>query len=525
MTDNHATTRTEASVGTTVTAPHGAGRTAIELRQVERSFGSIRALKGVDLRVERGTVHALVGENGAGKSTCLGVIAGRVVRDSGELLIFDQAIQHNTPRRARAAGVVSVYQELTIVPELSAQANVFLGQNLSKNGLTRDRAMRQRYRDLCAELEVACHADEKAGHLSVADQQLLEIMRALVADAQIVLDEPTASLAPHERQVLLRLIGVLRGRGITIVLVSHNLDEVLQTSDRITVFRDGSVARDADRSELTKPDIVHAMLGRALRPLQSLRPAPSHEHELLRIEGLTVPGAIEDISFSIAPGEILGIGGLVGSGRTSVLKALAGATPQATGRLWVEGQERPWPKSPRKARAMGIALIPEDRKSQGLVGVLSAAENIILSDLSQPSSCGFLFGRQIKEAGAAAAEGFGIDKARLQQPASQLSGGNQQKLLLARWAHSRPTVLLADEPTRGIDVGAKAEILNHLQRLADAGLSIVIVSSELEEVVATSSRILVLAEGRRVGFLDNSDGSVDARDLLQTIFDRNERAA
>jgi ABC-type sugar transport system ATPase subunit len=496
---------------------------ALNLVGVTRSFGATKALKGIDLEVARGTVHALVGENGAGKSTCLGIIAGRIQQDSGDLEVFGKPLEHNNPRRARSAGIVSVYQELTIVPELTSQANVFLGQTVASTGVTQDRAMKRRYRALCEELGVACHADVKAGRLSVADQQLLEIMRALISEPDIVLlDEPTASLAPHEREVLLRLMRDLRDRGITIVFVSHNLDEVLEISDRITVFREGQIAREAGRGEVTKDHIVKAMLGRALDERPEPRRFRRGKETRLRVEHLTVPGAVSDISFDLAPGEILGIGGLVGSGRTTILRALAGASPTATGRFWMDGKEHRWPRSPRMGRKLGITLLPEDRKTEGLVGALSGAENIVLADLKSPSNHGLLFQSQIRGSGLKAAQGFGIDTSRLSQPASNLSGGNQQKLLLARCAHSNPSVLLADEPTRGIDVGAKQEILAHLQRLADGGMSIVIVSSELEEVVAASNRILVLAEGEMVATLESTETGVDEHDILKQIFKTQE---
>jgi len=492
---------------------------AIELEGIDRSFGATRALQGIDLKVRRGSVHALVGENGAGKSTCLGVIAGRVAQDRGDVRVFGEPLDHNNPRRARAAGVVSVYQELTIVPEMTAEQNVFLGQVAARGGVTQDRAMRNRYRSLCRELEVSCHLDVKAGHLSVAEQQLLEIMRALLSDPRIILlDEPTASLAPHEREVLLRLMGTLSRSGITIVFVSHNLDEVLEVSDRVTVFRSGVIATEADRGEITKDQIVEAMLGRALEARPEPRRFEPSGAERLRVQNLNVPGAVSDISFDLFPGEILGIGGLVGSGRTSILRALAGVSPNASGQIWIDGKERRWPKTPRNGRRLGIALLPEDRKTEGLVGPLSAAENIILSDLSGSAHSGVIFQRQIIESSTKAAQGFGIDTSRLSQPANNLSGGNQQKLLLARWAHSRPSILLADEPTRGIDVGAKQEILTHLQRLADEGMAIVIVSSELEEIVAASNRILVLSEGRLVGTLENTSGGVDEHEILKHIF-------
>src|SRR6185369_13935474 len=287
--------------------------------------------------ISAGSIHALIGENGAGKSTCLGAIAGRVQTDEGVISIFGHEVGDTSPRRTRALGVVSVYQELTTIPGLSAQANVFLGQPRSRWGWLRDAAMRARYVELCRDLKVACFADTPAGALSVGDQQLLEIMRALVADARIILlDEPTASLAPHERRVLLDLMRGLRDRGVTVVFVSHNLDEVLEVSDTVTVFRDGAVVRQDRASEVSKKVVVEAMLGRKLSEATTHHhPRPGSGPSRLRVEGLSVPRALTDISFELRAGEILGLGGLVGSGRTSVLRALAGATPSASGELWI----------------------------------------------------------------------------------------------------------------------------------------------------------------------------------------------
>jgi len=510
-----------AAAATSSSADVASDQPAVRLRQVRKRYGGTLALKGIDLDISAGSIHALIGENGAGKSTCLGAIAGRVQIDEGVISIFGHEVGDTSPRRTRALGVVSVYQELTTIPGLSAQANVFLGQPRSRWGWLRDAAMRARYVELCRDLKVACFADTPAGALSVGDQQLLEIMRALVADARIILlDEPTASLAPHERGVLLDLMRGLRDRGVTVVFVSHNLDEVLEVSDTVTVFRDGAVVRQDRASEVSKKVVVEAMLGRKLSE------ATTHHHPRagsgptrLRVEGLSVPRALTDISFELRAGEILGLGGLVGSGRTSVLRALAGATPSASGELWINSARVRWPRSPRRARALGIALLPEDRKTQGVNLARSGAENIVMSDLGAVARAGFLTTRDIMAAAERAATGFGINAAVLSKPAGTLSGGNQQKLLLARWAHSLPTVLLADEPTRGIDVGAKQEILAHLEHLAGEGMSIIIASSELEEVVQISHRILVLAEGRAVGLLDNSERTVDEHDVLRTIFE------
>jgi len=421
----------------------------------------------------------------------------------------------------RAAGVAAVYQELTTLPDMTAQANVFLGQQLSGYGYVKDREMRTRYVELCEELGIASFPDKRAGRMSVADQQLLEMMRALISNAKIILlDEPTASLAPHERNVMLNLMESLRDSGITIMFVSHNLDEVMRVADVITVFREGSITAHGPASETTKTEMIEAMLGRAyLEPTnRRTAPVPATETSRLRISDVTVKGAIENISLDLRPGEILGIGGLVGSGRTTLLNAIAGAVPVSAGEMWVDGGHIPWPRSPRAARSRGFVLLPEDRKTQGLIPDRNGAENILVSDLPAVARFGIVNRRAFMAAAETSARGFGVAPEALLKKASQLSGGNQQKLLLARCAHSGPTVLLADEPTRGIDIGAKAEIVERLNDLATAGLSIIFVSSELDEVAAISHRIVVLAEGRMLGVLDNSKGDVDEKVILHTIF-------
>jgi ABC-type sugar transport system ATPase subunit len=513
---------TNADLGPQARSDQQPGPPAVELGGITKHFGGTMALKGIDLSVEAGSIHALVGENGAGKSTCLGVIAGRVRPDGGRLQIRGRDFADNSPRRMRSVGVAAVYQELTIIPELSAQANVFLGHPLTRSGYLRDGEMRARYLELCHQLGVASYPDVKAGHLSVADQQLLEIMRAITSDATIILlDEPTASLAPHERNVMLDLMVSLKERGITLMFVSHNLDEVLRVSDVVTVFRDGAIAAHGDAGEMTKSTMVKAMLGRALDESIHHARRPTHigASPRVRVAGLSVPGAVENIDLDVRPGEIVGIGGLVGSGRTTLLSALAGAQRTATGQLWMDGRQVTWPHSPRAAQRLGFALLPEDRKTQGLIPDLTGAENIVISDLQALGRFGLTKRMAIASTARDAARGFGISSTALTKKASELSGGNQQKLLLARCAHSRPAVLLADEPTRGIDVGAKAEIIARLCELAASGLSIIFVSSELEEVTAISHRILVLVEGRMVGVLDNSTGDVDEHQILRTIFD------
>jgi ABC-type sugar transport system ATPase subunit len=511
---------------------------AVTYRGVSMQYAATRALCDADLSLAPGQVHAFVGENGAGKSTCLGVLAGRIAPTSGEVRIGDQEITYGDPRGCRRAGVVAIYQELTIVPALSAQANVFLGIPLRRRGFLREREMRRRYLQLCEEFGVPAVPDGvPAGQLSVAEQQLLEIMRALVADPRVILfDEPTASLALQERDALLRLMAQLRDGGLTLVFVSHNLDEVMRVADTITVFRDGSIVAAAPREDWDKRRLVHEMLGdgkssRIEREfldddiaVDSPRKLARHTsgQPIVRVAELEVPGAVSGVSLEVHAGEILGLGGLVGSGRTTILRALAGLEPRATGRMWIDGQPHALPRTVRQARALGIALLPEDRKGQGLVLGMDAMNNIALSDLSAVARFGFLSRRVMSRRTAEAAESFGFRRERITETVRNLSGGNQQKLMLARWRFSPPRVLLADEPTRGIDIGAKAEIMTSLETMAADGLGIVLVSSELEEVCALSDRVLVLTDGRAAGLLDAGENQITPSRIMATAFELEE---
>ena len=516
---------------------------AVVITNLVKTYGHTQALKGVTMSIATGTVHALVGENGAGKSTALGIVAGRVGPTSGRVDVFGEELDYGHPRFSRRAGVVAIYQELTIVPALSVEANVFLAGPLSRAGFLSEREMRAGYVALCERAGVrAMPPKTLARDLSVADQQIVEILRALVSDARIILfDEPTASLAVSEREALFRLMRKLRTDGVTMVLVSHNLDEVLEIADVITVFRDGKLTVTEDRAHFTKTTLVDAMIGQAgdsrliagileelgeepAEPPQAAAAVPRRMRSfkggtpVLAASGITVPGAISDVEIEVHAGEVVGIGGLVGSGRTSLLRALAGLAPKSTGQMQVDGREVPWPHTVRRALGYGIALIPEDRKTQGLVLPMSVMDNIALSDFGRIARAGFLSPRSVQRATADVGADFGLSKSRLRDLAWQLSGGNQQKLLLARWKHATPRVLLADEPTRGIDVGAKAEILRSLEAMAAEGLGIVIVSSELEEVAAVADRVLVLSEGLQVGTLDGAEEHITPAAILNLAF-------
>jgi ABC-type sugar transport system ATPase subunit len=495
---------------------------AIVCRGVSKLFSGKYAVHKADLVVEPGTVHALVGENGAGKSTLLGMISGRIAHDEGTITVFGDTLRSRSPRDARHHGLVVVYQELTMVPAFTAAQNVFLGQLDSRRGITLDRAMRERYLSLCRDFDVEIDPDIAARDLSVSQQQIIEIMRGVQAKGRILmLDEPSAALAESEREVLYRILRRLRDQGTTIVFVSHNLDEVLLLSDHITVMRDSEIVKSAPRSEWDKKSIVRNMVGKDVAIERRTERHPLGD-ESIAAEGVTLPGALQDVSVIAREGEIVGLWGLVGSGRTTFFRSLSGLEPKSRGRLRLRGLDRPWPKSMRGSIAEGIVMVPESRRKALVMG-MNSIDNYWLSRRSPGR--GFILTSREKKAVTEDAAFFGFNPRRLLDPVRNLSGGNQQKILLAKWAGYRPRIFLIDEPTRGIDVGAKAEVLASLVRLAKEGATIIVTSSELEEVLAICDRLLVFSHGKVVHEFTTAEGNYSVEEIVKFGFGESETAA
>jgi ABC-type sugar transport system ATPase subunit len=464
-----------------------------------KNYGATFALDDVSLDIEAGTIHALVGENGAGKSTFAGVIAGRVEPSEGSLSLFGEPAQMGKPQAAVSAGVATIYQELTIVPNLSTQANLFLGSPRSRFGVLREREMREELASACAALGVDIPPDIRAGDLSIADQQVLEILRALKSEPKLILfDEPTASLARGEREALLALMKGLRERGVTQVIVSHDLSEVFAVADQATAFREGRIVASRPVSGWTRSTMAQEIRGdRGEAQIGDSR-SRAAAATLLEVRDWQVRGDGPRLSMRIEHGEVLGIAGLVGSGRSSLLKSLFGMDPAVTGQMEIDGKAAPLPRSPRRALASGIALIPDDRKKSGIVPVTNAASNVIMADLRSVAR-GFLFGAtSVRTSAEKSTQPYGVPAHRLDVAAGLLSGGTQQKLLFARWDHRPVKVLLADEPTRGIDLGAKAEILAAIRAKAKAGLGVIITSNEPEDLAAVCDRVIIMRDGEIV---------------------------
>jgi ABC-type sugar transport system ATPase subunit len=489
---------------------------AASLQDVGKFFPGVVALRGVNLQILAGEVHGLVGENGAGKSTLIKIIAGAYAPDEGTLELFGRAISEADPRAHQEAGVGVIYQERAIVPELSAAANVFLGRTMNWGPFISARATRRRFKELADTLGADIDPNAIAGSLSVANQQLLEIMRALEAEHRIlILDEPTTALGAPERQKLYAIVDDLRRRGLAMIFISHDLDEVLGLCGRVTVMRDGQVVATKPVTAWTKQSLVGAMLG-GVELRRSVTRKPPAVAPALTVKEMAIPGLVEGISFTLHQGEILGIAGLIGSGRTEILRALAGVDREAEGQMEIEGRARPWPLTVAQALDYGIALAPEDRRRQGLVLGLSAAHNVTLTDLAATSVAGVVNERRRVANAAGVMQGLGFNVARLNAPVETFSGGNQQKLVIGKWLYRRPKVLLLDEPTQGIDVGAKAEIFNVIAELANRGTAVIFVSSEFEEVIDIADRILVIGRGGCLALLDREQASV--KNILDLLF-------
>lgn len=477
--------------------PSPATSPLLRVERVGKRFPGVVAVRAATLEVAAGEVHALVGENGAGKSTLIRVIAGALSPDGGRLLLDGATVRFPSPAAALAAGVAVIPQELDLVPQLSARANLFLGREPSRLGFVDARDERRRAREVLGRLGADVDPEARVGDLDVARQQLVAVARALVADARLlVMDEPTAALAAGEVERLLDLVRDLRRRGLGVLFVSHRLDEVLAIADRVTVMRDGATLGTVPAAGLSRERLVERMVG---RPLDQEFPKVRAElgPEVLAVRDLA-GGRARGVSLEVRAGEVLGLAGLVGAGRTDLLRLVFGAARAERGAVLVDGRPVAC-RTPREAIRAGICLLTEDRKAEGLVPGLSACANFALPNLDRWSSWGFVRRAAERAAFARFVEALAIRLKGPDQPARELSGGNQQKLLLARSMERDPRVLLLDEPTRGVDVGARHELYLLVNRLAAQGRAVVMASSDLPEVLGMSDRVLVMRDGRVAG--------------------------
>jgi ABC-type sugar transport system ATPase subunit len=495
----------------------------IALSGISKSFGPVKVLKEVGFDVKPGEVHALLGENGAGKSTLIKIMAGVIAADSGEMKVNGQPVKFASPREAAAHGIATVYQELLLFPELTVAENVYLGHAPKTSLGTLDwPAMRAGARALLDSLDSPdLDVDVLVGKLSVANRQRVEIAKALSQDAKLVImDEPTAALADADAKRLMTVVKMLRDRGVGIVYVSHRLPEIFALADRVTVLRDGAYVGTRAISEVTEADLVSMMVGRAIDHLFPKVDVP-RSNVVLEVKNLGYRSVVQDISFELHAGEILGIAGLVGAGRTELALTIFGITPATAGEIRIDGKPVII-RNPGEARSLGIAYIPEDRGLQGLIRSQTVRENVSLAIIDRIAKAMVVDrGKELALAKDAIAR-FGIRTRGPEQRVRQLSGGNQQKVVLAKWVAAEPRVLIMDEPTRGIDVGAKAEIHALMSRLAAQGLAVLMISSELPEVLGMSDRVLVMRGGRIVGAFDRKDATPDVVGSAMTAAKRGQ---
>ena len=471
----------------------------LEMRGITKRFPGVTALDRVDFELEGGEVHVLLGENGAGKSTLIKMLSGAYRPDEGEILLDGEPVRIASAADAQSLGISTIYQEFNLVPELTVAENIFLGRQPRRFGLVDRRNMRAEARELLERIRVLVEPDETVSSLGVAQRQMVEIAKALSVNARIlIMDEPTASLSGEEVERLFEIVRGLKEQRVGIVFISHHLDEVTEIGDRVTVLRDG---RFVDRVPATTDhaELVRMMVGRPIEDQYPRRRSESGE-VLLEVKNLSREGVLEDVALSVRAGEVVGIAGIVGAGRTELARAIFGADPVDSGEVWMEGHkiER---ATPREAKRRGIGFITEDRQGQGIVPPLSVAENLGLASLEANTRVGLVDRRGQRRRAVEMIEDLAVRTPGPEQEIRYLSGGNQQKVVIGKWLLADSRVLIMDEPTRGVDVGAKVEIYELMNELTQSGAGILMISSDLPEVLGMADRVLVMGGGRIQGEL------------------------
>jgi inositol transport system ATP-binding protein len=490
----------ERPVSTVASAPAD-GDSLLEARDIRKAFPGVVALDGVSLTLRTGSVHALLGENGAGKSTLMKIIAGIYAPDAGELRLRGRTVRLDSPRAALQQGIAMIHQELNLLPCMSVAENIWIGREPLRLGLVNHRELRRRTRSLLERLHIDLDPDAPVRQLSIAARQLVEIARALSYESQLlIMDEPTSALTEHEAQRLFSIVRDLRREGKGILYITHRIEELSEIADEISVLRDGRHVGSARPAEITRAEIIRMMVGRTLErifPREPARPGAV----ALSVRNLTLPDHFYDVTFELRFGEILGIAGLVGSGRSKLAEAIFGVTPAASGLILLESRELPV-DSPQAAVARGVGFVTEDRKDTGCFQSLDVLENLAISVLTRDfARLGFVRATALQQACAEMLQRLRVKTPDLHECIANLSGGNQQKVLLGRWLLTGPKILILDEPTRGVDVGAKAEIHQLISRLVDQGMAVLMISSEMPEILGMSHRIMVMHAGRVTGLL------------------------
>jgi rhamnose transport system ATP-binding protein len=479
----------------------------LELKNITKSFSGVEVLHDVSFTLRPGEVHALLGENGAGKSTLVKIITGVHQPDHGEILLNGARVHFSDARESLHAGVAAIYQELSLFPDLDVAENIFVGRQPITTGGRID--WKKLYRDaeqLLTSLGVHLDLKQKARSLSIAQQQMVEIARAISINARIlIMDEPTSSLTLNEVADLFRLVRRLRESGTAIIFISHRLEELFEIAERVTVFRDGSYIDTRSMKDISRDELIRLMVGRTITNLFPKQDVQAGD-VILKVENLSRAGAFENISFELRRGEILGMAGLVGAGRTNVARAIFGVEPATGGRIQIDGKDVAVTSS-QQAKELGIAYVPEDRQLHGLIPAMSLTSNISLSMIQNYARRGWLRDSVERKAAYGAARQMEVRASHIWQNARELSGGNQQKVVLAKWLSTQPRILVLDEPTRGIDVGTKAAVHALMSRLASEGMAILMISSELPEVLGMSDRIIVMREGHVTGLFTRAEAT------------------
>jgi len=484
----------------------------LSLRSVHKSFGSNTVLTGIDFEVLPGEIHALCGENGAGKSTCLGLLYGLHQPNYGTVERDGEAVRIANPSQAQALGIGCVFQELSLAGALSVAENIYAGRAPSRAGIVNWGELRQSARKLLAEFDLEVDVTRPVDSLPISSRQIVEIAKALSLNSRILLlDEPTSALAPDEVDALFQVLRGLTARGIGIVYVSHHMSEIFRIADRVTVLRDGQLISTLPTNETSQERVVAEMIGSA-HPGDVARSNTAEGAEVLSVEGLTLPGTFENVSFSVKSGEIVGLAGLMGSRRSEIVRSIAGLKHGVDGTVRLHGHSVRF-RSLRAAMRSGLGFVPEERKTEGLFLDQSLSDNLVSASLGDHAAMGIMQNRSIRAASRAAVDAFSVKTSDIRERIGALSGGNQQKVMLAKWLKRSPDLLIIEEPTKGVDVGAKFQIHTELLRRAAEGMAIVVVSSDFPELVSLCTRILVVHEGRVMGDVAAEDATEEA--LLQ----------
>lgn len=492
----------------------------LRMHDIRKTFGAVKALKGVSISAWAGEVHALMGENGAGKSTLMKILSGAYTPDSGgEVLINGTAMALGKPDVSKAQGIAVIYQELSLAPNLTVAENVFLGSEPSRRGVIDRRGMRQATTPILEQLGVSFGPDTLVAKLSLGERQLVEIARALSTNARIiVMDEPTTSLSERETERLFKVIARMKDEGIAIIYISHRMEEIYRLADRCSVLRDGAYIGTVTREELSAEKLVAMMVGRDLSSFYTKehKPEDSERDIVLRVEGMSDGRLVKACSFDVHRGEVLGISGLIGSGRTELARLIYGADAATAGKVWLDGKDVT-PKSPRDALDVGIVYLTEDRATLGLFLDMTIADNVNMCVLERDAKTGGMRDFRIAaERAAKALKNLAIKAPHARINAGNLSGGNQQKVLLARLLELKPKVIILDEPTRGVDVGAKSEIYRLIDELAGNGMAVVMISSELPEIIGVADRVVVMREGEIAGEVHAAPGrQITQEDIMK----------